>query len=98
MRPSKRPTNQCWISLSKKVFQCSTVCIVGSHFGPFYGRCLDHAGPRHFCLFLAKLSKFNVSIIPYTWENTSLKKVEKGDFLNTEVDMLARYVFKALKK
>ena len=43
-------------------------------------------------------SKFNVSIIPYTWENTSLKKVEKGDFLNTEVDMLARYVFKALKK
>ena len=43
-------------------------------------------------------SKFNVSIIPYTWENTSLKKVKKGDFLNTEVDMLARYVFKALKK
>ena len=25
-------------------------------------------------------------------------KVKKGDFLNTEVDMLARYVFKALKK
>ena len=23
---------------------------------------------------------------------------KKGDFLNTEVDMLARYVFKALKK
>ncbi len=42
--------------------------------------------------------KFNVSIIPYTWENTSLKKIKKGDFLNTEVDMLARYVFKALKK
>ena len=43
-------------------------------------------------------AKFNVSIIPYTWENTSLKKVKEGDFLNTEVDMLARYVFKALKK
>ena len=41
--------------------------------------------------------KFNVSIIPYTWENTSLKNIKKGDFLNTEVDMLARYVFKALK-
>ena len=43
-------------------------------------------------------AKFNVSIIPYTWENTSLKKKKEGDFLNTEVDMLARYVFKALKK
>ena len=43
-------------------------------------------------------AKFNVSIIPYTWENTSLKKMKEGDFLNTEVDMLARYVFKALKK
>ena len=42
--------------------------------------------------------KFNVSIIPYTWENTFLKNIKKGDFLNTEVDMLARYVFKALKK
>ena len=41
--------------------------------------------------------KFNVSIIPYTWENT-IKNIKKGDFLNTEVDMLARYVFKALKK
>ena len=43
-------------------------------------------------------SKFSVSIIPYTWENTSLKNIEEGDFLNTEVDMLARYVFKALQK
>ena len=43
-------------------------------------------------------ANFNVSIIPYTWENTSLKKMKEGDFLNTEVDMLARYVFKALKK
>ena len=43
-------------------------------------------------------SGFSVSIIPYTWENTSLKNIEEGDFLNTEVDMLARYVFKALKK
>ena len=43
-------------------------------------------------------NKFNVSIIPYTWENTSLKNIKVGDLLNTEVDMLARYVFKALKK
>ena len=45
------------------------------------------------------LSKsFKVSIIPHTWENTSLKFNKVGDLMNTEIDMLARYVFKALKK
>ena len=41
---------------------------------------------------------FKVSIIPHTWENTSLKFNKVGDLVNTEIDMLARYVFKALKK
>ena len=45
-----------------------------------------------------KKSRFNVSIIPHTWENTSLKSIAVGDLLNTEIDMLARYVFKALNK
>ena len=40
---------------------------------------------------------FKVAIIPHTWENTSLKFNKVGDFMNTEIDMLARYVFKALK-
>ena len=45
------------------------------------------------------LSKsFKVSIIPHTWKNTSLKFNKVGDLMNTEIDMLARYVFKALKK
>ena len=42
-------------------------------------------------------NSFNVSIIPYTWENTSLKKSKIGDMFNIEIDMLARYVHKALK-
>ena len=41
---------------------------------------------------------FKVAIIPHTWENTSLKFNKVGDLVNTEIDMLARYVFKALKK
>ena len=41
---------------------------------------------------------FTVNIIPYTWNNTSLKNVEKGSKLNIEIDMLARYVFRALGK
>ena len=31
------------------------------------------------------------------WKNTSLKKVKVGDRFNTEIDMLARYVFKAIE-
>ncbi len=41
---------------------------------------------------------FKVAIIPHTWEKTSLKFNKVGDFMNTEIDMLARYVFKALNK
>ena len=41
---------------------------------------------------------FKVAIIPHTWENTSLQFNKVGDLMNTEIDMLARYVFKALKK
>ena len=40
---------------------------------------------------------FNISIIPYTWENTSLKNSKIGDMFNIEIDMLARYVHSALK-
>ena len=40
---------------------------------------------------------FNISIIPYTWENTSLKNSKIGDMFNIEIDMLARYVHKALR-
>ena len=45
-----------------------------------------------------KEKNFEISLIPHTWNNTSLQFNNVGDFLNTEIDMLARYVFKALKK
>ena len=41
---------------------------------------------------------FDVSIVPFTWENTNLKFSKVGDKFNIEIDMLARYVFKALNK
>ena len=41
---------------------------------------------------------FSVSIIPHTWENTTLKILKENDKVNTEIDMLARYVFKAIGK
>ncbi len=43
-------------------------------------------------------NSFNVSIIPFTWQNTNLNESKTGDSFNIEIDMLSRYVFKALKK
>ena len=35
---------------------------------------------------------FEVNIIPHTWENTSFKFLTTGNYLNIEVDVIARYV------
>ena len=35
---------------------------------------------------------FKVSIIPHTYQNTMLKNLKIGDFVNIETDILARYV------
>ncbi len=37
-----------------------------------------------------------LAIIPHTFENTNLKYLKPGDFVNIEVDMLAKYVEKFL--
>ena len=39
----------------------------------------------------------SVNIIPHTWEHTTLSDRKPGDFVNMEVDMLARYVARALQ-
>ena len=48
-------------------------------------------------LCLKKIT-FKISIIPYTWKNTTFRNLKVGSVLNTEVDMLARYVFKGFKQ
>lgn len=40
---------------------------------------------------------FKISVIPYTWKKTNFNFCEVGDTFNLEVDMLARYVHRALK-
>lgn len=37
---------------------------------------------------------FSVSIIPHTFENTNLKHLKGGDFVNLEADMVAKYIEK----
>lgn len=39
-------------------------------------------------------NKFSVCIIPYTFENTNLKNLKKGDSVNLEFDILGKYVNK----
>lgn len=37
---------------------------------------------------------FTVGIIPFTWENTMLNRLQEGDLVNIETDIFARYVEK----
>lgn len=37
-------------------------------------------------------NKFTIAVIPFTFQNTNLKTRKVGDFVNLEVDILARYV------
>ena len=39
-----------------------------------------------------KKDYFNVNIIPFTWDNTNLKKIKVNDFVNIEIDLLSRYL------
>lgn len=41
---------------------------------------------------------FSVAVIPHTFENTVLKYLKIGDFVNVEVDILAKYVEKFLSR
>ena len=40
----------------------------------------------------SKRNSFSVAIIPYTFENTTFKKIEKGSIVNLEFDVIGKYV------
>ncbi len=42
------------------------------------------------------INEITMAIIPHTLENTNLKYLKSGDFVNIEVDMMAKYVEKFL--
>ena len=44
----------------------------------------------------AEVNSVKVAIIPHTYENTNLKELKNGDFVNIEVDMVAKYIEKFL--
>ena len=46
----------------------------------------------------SKENSFSVAIIPYTYENTTLHKVHKGDTVNLEFDVIGKYVTRLQQK
>jgi riboflavin synthase len=45
-------------------------------------------------IFNVKNYSFTVAIIPYTFENTSIKLVEKGTMVNIEFDLVGKYILR----
>ena len=43
-------------------------------------------------VFDIKENTFKVTIIPYTYDNTSFKTLKKGDIVNIEFDMIGKYL------
>jgi riboflavin synthase len=43
-------------------------------------------------VFDVKKKSFKVAIIPYTYEHTNMKGVQKGDLVNIEFDLIGKYV------
>ena len=45
----------------------------------------------------AREERFEVGIIPHTWENTNLQHLQIGDKVNIETDLLAKYASKIIE-
>ena len=45
-------------------------------------------------VFNVKDDLFSVAIIPYTFEHTNMKQVEKGSIVNIEFDIIGKYIYK----
>ena len=41
--------------------------------------------------------RFDVQVIPFTWEHTNLRQAKAGDLVNLECDILGKYVARALE-
>ena len=44
----------------------------------------------------SKLNSFSVAVIPYTYNNTNFKKIQRGDTVNIEFDMIGKYISKLM--
>jgi riboflavin synthase len=43
-------------------------------------------------IFNVTLSEFTIAVIPYTYEHTNIKNIDKGSVVNLEFDMIGKYI------
>ena len=48
-------------------------------------------------IFNVKKSKFDIAVIPYTFEHTNVQSIKTGDKVNLEFDMIGKYVSRMAK-
>lgn len=48
-------------------------------------------------IFNVKKSRFDVAIIPYTFEHTNIQSIQTGSLVNLEFDMIGKYVSRFLQ-
>jgi riboflavin synthase len=78
----------------------SDFCWLAVSFPPELARYIVHKGSiavDGVSLTVAKLggSRFEVQLVPFTVENTNLKRARTGDRVNLECDMIGKYVARA---
>lgn len=49
-------------------------------------------------IFNVKKTRFDIAVIPYTYEHTNIQSVVPGSLVNIEFDMIGKYVTRFLKK
>ena len=47
--------------------------------------------------FNVKKKNFKVAIIPYTFDHTNIKNIQKGDMVNLEFDMIGKYINRSFR-
>ncbi|HEV2480069.1 MAG TPA: riboflavin synthase [Puia sp.] len=48
-------------------------------------------------IFNVKRSRFDIAVIPYTYEHTNIQSIKTGDRVNLEFDMIGKYVSRMMK-
>ena len=75
---------------------------VGVSFSPDWSAYLVHKGSvavDGISLTVARLepARFEVQIVPFTWEHTNLRQISVGAIVNLECDIIGKYVVRALE-
>ena len=75
-----------WIDISFGRFICNKASISVNGVSLTVANCTDDG------------TCFSIAVIPHTWANTSLHKIQVGEIVNLEADIMAKYAERLLVK